>query len=832
MGKKKRRSAQKAPEAGKEAQPNRMPDGAPKSVPVSKPAPEPVQELHSEPKPKPEPSPAPEPVLERVPEPPSIQVIPEPEPEPEPEKESEPEWARDTDEKEPEPEWARDPEPAVEPVHEIYPEPQPEPVLEAIPEPEPEPESEPQEPEPELLPDLARDLTPEPEPGSVEQDYEHPVSFHDTEPAPASTLDALGEYIRSRDRSVAEANAKAWAYEANGKESPVHFSDTGFTHVSDDDAERNASVGLTVEINASSAFSADETYEHPNIEEPEPVPEISYYDQLPRIPPPRQPLGTEPRSAGWFDLEKVIGTIQNGYSAEELRDYLDYYHKLDGDLLREGLNEEIMGLPAIFFVVETNDAELVRYWIKYGGDPNATYGPLRFPVLAFAILRCARSRQQAAKTVETLLRFGASPLVVPTAYYDPFDRDLPESGPSDHELEDVKDSERVWCSQEIRPQLAAALSLTQRYLLWRASRLEPPSGRERTLALRRNVEEILGLEQTIIGQRLAAWTLKKSFLINLAVPGRKPLVLFFAGLKGHGKSDLVNELGRILSLDIEKVDYALIRGENELFGPQESEEGHESGSSLNNFLARKSGQRSIVYIEEFEKTSEDIRKTLLSPFDSGHYTDRRNGQKIDCADTIWILSTDKFDNTICSFCEANSNLLRDSDLRLEHFALKKQLSRQLRQDCIANFGARLTSRVTEIVPFLTFNADEQLVLADKFIMELEERIAGPVVNSEDPDEESLIGNVQLKITNNATVCSAIAKEYYLPELGAKSIARGVDSIIATPLIGLYLEDGDDFSEDQPETKYKIGTNEENEVEVLPLSDTIGTNGYLGFKYSW
>ncbi|KAI1660670.1 P-loop containing nucleoside triphosphate hydrolase protein [Daldinia decipiens] len=815
MAKKKRRSAQKAPEAGKEAQPNRMPDGAPKSIPIPKPVPEPVQELPSEPKPKTEPIP------ERVPEPPSIQVIPEPEPEPEPKpgKEEEPEWARD-----PEPEWERELEPELEPVQEVLPE-SPQPKI------EPEPELQ-EEPEPDLLPDLARDQTPEPEPGSVEQDYEHPVSFHDAEPAPSSTLDALGEFIRNHDRDAADATAKTWAYQANGKESPVHFSDTGFTHISDDDVERNASVGLTVEINASSAFSVDEGYENPNIEEPEPVTEITYYDQLPRIPPPNQPLGAEPRNAGWFDLERVIGTIQNGYSVEELREYLSYYHDIDADLLKDSLNEEIVGLPAIFFVVETNDAELIRYWIKYGGDPNATYGPIRFPVLAFAILRCARPRLQAAKTVETLLRLGASPLVIPAAYYDPFDRDLPESGPDEKELQDIVNSERLWCSPEIRPQLAAALSLTQRYLLWRASRLEPPSGRERTLALRRNAEEILGLEQTIIGQRLAAWTLKKSFLVNLAIPGRKPLVLFFGGLKGHGKSDLVNQLGRILSLDIERVNLTHIKSEDELFGLNAPEQGHELGSPLNNFLARKTGQRSIVFIEEFEKTSEDIRKALLSTFDLGEYTDRRNSQKIDCADTIWVLSTDKFDNTIRSFCEANSKLLRDSDLRLEHFALKKQLSRQLRHDCIANFGARLTSRVTEIVPFLTFNADEQLVLADKYIMELEERVAGPVVDSVDPEEESLIGNVRLKITNNATVCSTIANEYYLPELGAKSISRGVDSVIATPLIGLYLEDGDDFSEDQPETKYKVGVNEENEVEVSPLSDTIGTNGYLGFKYSW
>ncbi|KAI1410303.1 P-loop containing nucleoside triphosphate hydrolase protein [Hypoxylon sp. FL1857] len=640
------------------------------------------------------------------------------------------------------------------------------------------------------------------------------------------------EFVKIQESNGAtEGLTKGWGYGTDDKESQVHFFDTSFTRLSFEDSERNTSEVLAADFNAGSTQSADEGYEHISSEEQR-APDFSQYDQLPRLPPPDEPLRAGPQATGGFDVEKVIGAIQNGYSAAELCEYLGYYHKAETTLLKENLNAEVRGFPATFYVVETNNAELVRYWIKYGGDPNATHGILRFPLLAFAILRGARERLQATRTIETLLRLGASPLVIPAAYYNPFDRDLPETGPEEKELYDIGDGERFWCTPELRPRLAAALSLTQRYRLWQASGQDPPTGRERTLAIRKDAVEILGLQYTIIGQRLATWSLRKSFLVHLAMPFKKPLVLLFAGPRGHGKSELVNKLAYLLSLDVQQIDCSGLNGYDQIFGPKQPGQDYSSGSPLNDFLASKTKERSIVFMEEFDKTNQEIHKELLVPFDRGVYTDRRNGQKVDSSQTIWILSTSKFDDTISDFCVANGNL-NDSDLRPEQYALRRrQLHRRIRNECIASFGAPLTSRITEIIPFLTFNTEEQALITDKYIMELESLIAGPVVKSENPDEDRLIGNVQLQIANNASVCSIIANEHYLPEFGASSISHGVDSTITSQLISRYLEDGDDFSEDQAETKYRIGTNEDNEVEVLPELSSDGTNGYPGLGYSW
>ncbi|KAI1382659.1 P-loop containing nucleoside triphosphate hydrolase protein [Hypoxylon trugodes] len=726
----------------------------------------------------------------------------------------------------------------------------------------------PRDPTPPRAPSPPRVATPPreatPAPSTV------PELYHATEePLPPSPEPR--EYSQTEDNyanyRTAEEVPEDWHNGFDDKESQVALIDSSLTRFSFEDSDHVTSEVPAADFKAGSTHSADEGYEHVSsepqqftedqpqpttedqtlVEEQAPIEEdptqelpaeellleepfkeqvfdFQQYDQLPRISPPNKHL--RPHNVFKFDLEALVGAIQNGYSAAELRDYLSYYQKVDDALLKENLNAEVSGFPAIFFIAETNDAELLRLWIKYGGDPNATHGPFDFPLLAFAILRGSRSRLEATKVTETLLRLGASaPLSIPVVYYLPYNRDLSEFGPREEDIPEIAEGQKLWCTPEIRSKLVTALSLTQRYRLWQATFLEPASGRQRTLALRKDAEEVLGLQQTIIGQRLAAWSLTKSFLVHLAMPSKKPLVLIFAGPKGHGERQLAKRLSNLLSLELQYVDYAQLESDDELFGPKSPAEGYEFGSPLNNFLAEKTGQRSIVYIDGFDKTSEEVHKTLLIPFDRGEYIDRRNGEKIDCSQTIWILVTSKFDDII----DENDNLLRDFDQRSQHDVVRRQLSRSLRGEYIASFGAPLASRITETIPFLTFSENERAIIADRCIMELETVIAAPAVISENPDEDKPVGNVQLQIVNNASVCSIIANEYYLPELGADSIARGVDAAIANPVVGQYLE-GDDFGEDQAETRFTVGTNEENEVEVLPVPTNTDYPNDLGSRY--
>lgn len=106
---------------------------------------------------------------------------------------------------------------------------------------------------------------------------------------------------------------------------------------------------------------------------------------------------------------------------------------------------------------------------------------------------------------------------------------------------------------------------------------------------------------------------------HLAMSREKPLVLLFAGPSGHGKTELARKFGELMSLDLLTVDCTMFTREDELFGPKPPYQGYQAGSPLNNFLARMSGRKSIVFMDEFEKTSKEVRNALLLPFENGTF---------------------------------------------------------------------------------------------------------------------------------------------------------------------------------------------------------------------
>lgn len=103
----------------------------------------------------------------------------------------------------------------------------------------------------------------------------------------------------------------------------------------------------------------------------------------------------------------------------------------------------------------------------------------------------------------------------------------------------------------------------------------------------------------------------------LSLPIEKPIILLFAGPSGHGKTELARQLGNLISLDLLTVDCTNMHSPFNLWGPVKPYAGYKDGSKLNNFLAEHSGRRSIVFLDEVEKMDQDIRNTLLLPFDDG-----------------------------------------------------------------------------------------------------------------------------------------------------------------------------------------------------------------------
>lgn len=159
----------------------------------------------------------------------------------------------------------------------------------------------------------------------------------------------------------------------------------------------------------------------------------------------------------------------------------------------------------------------------------------------------------------------------------------------------------------------------------------------------------------VVGQTTATDIVCSAILGHLGVKSSHPLVMAFAGPPGHGKTELALRMGELLSANILVIDCIEMRYETDLFGPKHPYHGSEVGSPLNNHLANEGGKRSVVFLDEFDKSTEEVRQSLLILFDQGIYRDRRDFTKqYDCSNTIWIVATNLGDVVIQAFCDSSA----------------------------------------------------------------------------------------------------------------------------------------------------------------------------------
>jgi hypothetical protein len=336
---------------------------------------------------------------------------------------------------------------------------------------------------------------------------------------------------------------------------------------------------------------------------------------LPVVPPSRRDLTDLTTELDEFDLRELVACMQHTEHGASLRIIKQYFQRFDPNFVREHINTEVHGIPSMFYVVESYSEAVLRLWVRYGGDVSVVHEPSQTPLLAFAIV--SGEERDTSLITATLLALGASPKLIPSAFYSPYIEDLPTQGPSEDKLQDLTDAQKLWCTEAAREKLARGCSLSQRYHLDRASRTTRPSRRQQQVAALTNADPLLGISNFLIGQTSTAKALRDTLLVHLLEPSGKPLILVFAGPSGHGKTELARQLGHLLSLDLEVVDCTNFENEMQLFGPRAPYVGSKEGSQLNNFLAAHHRARSIVFMDEFEKTSSEIHKTLLLPFENG-----------------------------------------------------------------------------------------------------------------------------------------------------------------------------------------------------------------------
>jgi ATP-dependent Clp protease ATP-binding subunit ClpA len=100
-------------------------------------------------------------------------------------------------------------------------------------------------------------------------------------------------------------------------------------------------------------------------------------------------------------------------------------------------------------------------------------------------------------------------------------------------------------------------------------------------------------------------------------------------------------------------------------------------------------------------------------------------------------------------------------------------------------------------------------------MELAHRVRQAINMSPGPTEQ-LLGNVNLRIRRDASVCQILAEEGYDEDLGARSLITAVKAVIEDTLVESYLDVDEEIREDQGVTQYVVDIRRgEVEVTMVP-----------------
>ena len=482
-----------------------------------------------------------------------------------------------------------------------------------------------------------------------------------------------------------------------------------------------------------------------------------------------------------FDIDALVWAIQNDLSVSCVERYLKRWN---GPRIKQELSKPVKMrfnndlYPALFFAVERNCPELVRLLCSAGADPAQQAFPTGMPVLAYCIMSAEYQLSDTTDALFTLLAMGANPCDLPQDMWCNYIKNPAKVGP---ELPVAEVEKYSWCSSEIRAALCRTFNLLQRYQFKMASLLPGRTARAKQVAAAFDITPLFEIPFQIIGQRLAARTVQEWVMSHALHHIEMPLVLLFTGPSGHGKTELAKRMGELLSLPLLKMDCTQIHVTTDLFGPQAPFAGHEAGSPLNNFLADHSGQKAVVFLDEFEKTTPAIHKSLLLLFDEGFYKDRRTvGKQLDGTKIIWILASNQGEEMIQKYWDVHhlANKPEHAQLQLPI----EPLQRTLEQSFQSTLGAPLTGRLSAIIPFLPFTPEERAVTTYKFMRRLFNITRRPISVA----TTHLARHLYLNFVDDGALASFIAERYYSPELGARSLLKAVNTQVCHQLTKAFL----------------------------------------------
>ncbi len=534
-----------------------------------------------------------------------------------------------------------------------------------------------------------------------------------------------------------------------------------------------------------------------------------------------------------FSLQRLTWAVQHGAEPKCIKRYLQSFSASSiatelGIELKVASGEP--SFPILYFAVERNAPEIVRILCDAGAQPDQRMRSsgtsiIRVPLLAYAIFSAEYDLLDTNQTVITLLAMGANPSDVPRDMWE----DYMKSPIKDNRSQLVDgETDDLWCTPELRAALCRNLNLAQQYFLWNAAQIERPNTRMKQLAQADKISLLFEIPYHIIGQQQATRQVIDCIRNHAHLKITKPLVLLFTGLSGHGKTELASRMGDLLSLETLRVDCTEMTQEEDMFGCKGAYQGSDVGTPLNNYLAQWTGQRAVIFLDEFDETTVSVRKMLLLPFEDGSYRDRRDQRALDCSKFIWILASNLGVEAINRFWTTH---LMDRKQAQQTKAPYHELQTTLQQIVTFVFRAPLVGRLSIIVPFLPFDKGEQAVATYKFMREMWNERRKPINTS----TNELIQHIHLNYVNEGQIATHLAKKGYSVLTGARPLRNTVNREIGLRLTDQFSrEDGEVVEEmnEDPLPNYDVRVvtlgddTEELQVKRFGSKQTLSDRGQL------
>ena len=275
-----------------------------------------------------------------------------------------------------------------------------------------------------------------------------------------------------------------------------------------------------------------------------------------------------------------------------------------------------------------------------------------------------------------------------------------------------------------------------------------------------NMEDALAVR--IVGQEAAVRAVSR--VIRRARAGLSdethPLGVFlFLGPTGVGKTELCKALAEFLFntekrlTRIDMSEYSEMHSVARLIGAPPGYVGFDEGGQLTE--AVRHHPFSVVLLDEVEKAHPQVFNVLLQALDDGRLTDGR-GRTVDFKNTVIIMTSNLASETIQRQAGKNDD---------------KQLTEEVLVEVRRFFRPEFFNRIDESIVFNPLQKSDMHRIVDIQLQDLSRRLGKQ--------------NLSLRIPTAAK--DALAKDGFIPELGARPLKRLIRERVESPLAELLLE---------------------------------------------